>query len=520
MANLITGSSWLDWTNWARKEIVAPIARLIAPVRTGIAELESAVTGVANAVFDPITRHLNNLRFFGVAALLNSPRSIIRGKIKNAFQLESLKFYRVVESIRDSNATAITTILDDYVARIDSIELAVSSLLGRRLPIVEAISKDIHTLLGKGKEDDFPAAILALFDGVSDAFEGLLGELDIIARTNKDRNSSLSLDLGPGHFYEWVTCNTTVDKEAIRSDEERKQQQRLRHTMFKVVLTYIEEVDVSPSHFRSGGSGTTDSGSPGGFPLSSTSAKSVARSADGFMRAYAGLFAAAFEHIFVSSRPLASAGSGAPTGVADLYHDLPFTLKLQRPDLSKLAFAKPGYSAVAGNDIALELDSEFLAMKLATSSASVSAGLVRTAVNCVANGVWEISPNNPPLINTLASLISIPVYEIEKAIVYDVFRRFRIYVTDSKIDTSREFVVMHASMQVPDFSGHDRTEKELSAVIALTGADGELLNGLKTLLPDIPINLNEPHDIGSQSLAGMLHGTMKDALAVCYVASS
>lgn len=288
--------------------------------------------------------------------------------------------------------------------------------------------------------------------------------------------------------------------------------------MLKVILTYIEEVDLSPSHFKAGASETTGSGGPGGFPLSSVTAKSVASSADGFMRAYAGLFAAAFEHIFVSSRPFPSAGS--PTDASDLYHDLPFTLKLQRPDLSKLAFAKAGYSALGGKNVDLELDSEFLAMKLATNSAFVSAGLVRTAFNCVANGVWEISPNNPPLVNTIASLISIPIYEIEKAIVYDVFRRFRIYVTDSKIDTSSEFVLMHAAMRVPDFSGGDKTEKELSAVIALVGTDGELMKGLKALIPNIPLNLNEPPEVGSDELTKILHGTLKDALAACYVASS
>lgn len=515
-------NGWMDWT---KRQLVTAIK----PVETSVETLRHEVTAVARRVDDVPSEILEfisksafgNLSVVRLGEILNNPHAIIREKLQQALSLDSLKFYQLIRAFRNSKASAVTGILDDYLDRVDSIELAISALLGKRLPIVEAISKDIHVLLGKGDEKEFPAAILSLLDGVSGTLERVLRELGVIASRHGGATPS-PLDLEPGHFYDWVSCSTRIDQEALKGDKaRRRQQQKLRYTMLKVILTYIEDHDLSPSRFKSKAASQGEPTTIGGFPLSSTNARSVLENGGGFMRAYAGLCAAAFEHLFVSARPLSAAGAEASSSVAELYHDLPFSLKLQRPDLSRLAFAKPGYSAFGADKVDLELDSEFLAMKLATNGAVVSSGVVRTAINCVANGIWEISPNNPPLIETIASLIAIPIYEIEKAIIYDIFRRFRIYVSDSSLDTSHEFVLMHTSIRVPDFSGKGATEKDLSAVIALACTDADLLAGLKQLIPTLPLCLDEAHeDAAPDTVTRMLQGMMKDALAVCYVASA
>ena len=519
-------STWKDWTTNELVKAIAPVEASIATLKgeltDEVTKLAHRVDDVPSEIFKSISKSgLGRLSVVRLGEILNDPHAIIREMLRQALSLDSLKFYRIVRAFRDSTATAVTGILDDYLDRVDSIELAISALLGKRLPIVEAISKDIHVLLGKGDEKEFPAAILSLLDGVSGTLQRVLRELGVIASGNGGATPS-PLALEPGHFYDWVTCTTSIDQEALKDDKaRRRQQQKLRYTMLKVILTYIEDHDLSPSRFRSKAASQGEPTTIGGFPLSSTTARSVLENGGGFMRAYAGLCAAAFEHLFVSARPLSAAGSDASSSAAELYHDLPFTLKLQRPDLSRLAFGKPGYSAFGADKVDLELDSEFLAMKLATNSAIVSSGVVRTAINCVANGIWEISPNNPPLIEAIASLIAIPIYEIEKAIIYDIFRRFRIYVTDSRLDTSHEFVLMHASIRVPDFSGTAATEKDLNAVIALACMDTDLLAGLKQLIPTLPLCLDEAHeDAARDTVTGMLQGMLKDALAVCYVASS
>lgn len=512
--------------DWVMTDVLDPIKQAIKPIMDSIVDLGRKVSRVADgvppAIFRSISdKHLRNLRIVRVGEVINDPHAIIRDRIQQALRLDSFRCYQIVSAFRNSKATAVAGILDDYLDRADRVELAMSALLGSRLPIVEAISKDIHTLLGRGGENDFPAAILTLLDGVSDTMARVLRELGVIAG-NPGGAMCLRLDVGSGHFYDWVTCNTKIDRDEIGDDKHRRtQQQRLRYTMLKVILSHIEDVDLSPRQFRSGGASTGEAATSGGFPLSSTTARSVFKDSDGLMRAYAGLFAAAFEHVFVSARPLDAEGADAPSAASDLYHDLPFTLKLQRPDLARLALGKPGCSPFGADGVDLELDSEFLAMKLATNSACLSSGIARTAINCIANGIWEISPNNPPLVETIASMIAIPIHEIEKAIVYDIFRRFRIYVTDQRVDTSHEFVLMHASIRVPDFSGKGTTEKELKAVIALACTDGALLQGLRQLMPDLPLCLDEAQEEGARDkVTELLHGMMKDALAVCYVASS
>lgn len=515
-------NAWKEWATNELVEAIAPVEASIATLKGEVTKLTNRLDNVPSEIFKSINKSaLGNLSVARLGEILTNPHAIIREKLQQALSLDSLKFYQLIRAFRDSKATAVTGILDDYLDRVDSIELAISALLGKKLPIVEAISNDIHVLLGKGDEKEFPAAILSLLDGVSGSLESVLRELGVIASQNGGAMPS-PLDLEPGHFYDWVTCNTSIDQDALKNDKAmRRQQQKLRYTMLKVILTYIEDHDLSPSRFKSSAASKGEPTSIGGFPLSSTTARSVLENGEGFMRAYAGLCAAAFEHIFVSAKPLGTTEADASFAAADLYHDLPFTLKLQRPDLSKLAFSKPGYSAFGADKVDLELDSEFLAMKLATNSAVVSSGVVRTAINCVANGIWEISPNNPPLIETIASLIAILIYEIEKAIIYDIFRRFRIYVTDSSIDISHAFVLMHASIRVPDFSGKGATEKELKAVIALACTDADLLAGIKKLFPTLPLCLDEAHEDAARDTATrMLQGMLKDALAVCYVASS
>ncbi len=514
-------NGWMDWTKRQLVTAIKPVETSIKTLRDDVTAVSKRVDDVPSKILDSISKNaFGNLSVVRLGEILNNPHAIIREKLQQALSLDSLKLYQLIRAFRDSKATAVTGILDDYLDRVDSIELAISALLGKRLPIVEAISKDIHVLLGKGDETEFPAAILSLLDGVSGTLERVLSELGVIASRHGGATPS-PLDLEPGHFYDWVTCSTRIDQEALKDDKaRRRQQQKLRYTMLKVILTYIEDHDLSPSRFKSKAASQGEPTTIGGFPLSSTTARSALENG-GFMRAYAGLCAAAFEHLFVSARPLSAAGAEASSSAAELYHDLPFTLKLQRSDLSRLAFGKPGYSAFGADKVDLELDSEFLAMKLATNAAVVSSGVVRTAINCVANGIWEISPNNPPLIETIASLIAIPIYEIEKAITYDIFRRFRIYVTDSSLDTSHDFVLMHASIRFPDFSGKGATERDLNAVIALACTDSDLLAGLKQLIPTLPLCLDEAHeDAARDTVAGMLQGMMKDALAVCYVASS
>jgi hypothetical protein len=496
MGILPDGTSWNDWTGWARDTIVVPLERSVRGV----------AGNVEKAIFNPFTTHLGNLRFVQLAALINNPRVALRHQIRSRLPADRLRVHRITSTIRASNVDGLVGMLDDYLARLDSVELAFASLFGRKLPIIEAFSADLHTLLGRREPTaEFPSSILAMLEEVGDAFAGLLGELQVIAGGDRTPRAS---GLAPGHFYDWVCCRTAVDT-SIATDQQRKQQQRVRHTMVKVLLTYVDGVDLSPSRFTAGAQPSRHATSFGGFALSSVGTTSALRGAGGVLRAWSGLLAAAFEHVFVSSRPLESERAGAPS---DLYHDLPLTLKLQRPDLSALAFSKPGYSMFSPD---MELRSEFLAMKVAMTSAEVTSTAVRTAVTSIGNGIWEISPNNPPLVDTIASLVAASVYEMEKAILYDFLRRFRVYVTDQPIDTSGQFVIARATLHVPDFSGGTGTEKQLTAVVGVACEDRVLLDAARQVFGSLPVSLDDEDGIGSKSeIAGLLHGLMKDSLAV------
>lgn len=226
--------------------------------------------------------------------------------------------------------------------------------------------------------------------------------------------------------------------------------------------------------------------------------------------------ASAFEHIFISSKPEQSNG---PTDKSDFYHSLPLTLKMQRPDLSKIAFGKPGISNVGSID--LEIDSEFMAIKLATTNAQRTAGLIRTAAVCVGNGIWEVSPNNMPFVDTVASLISIPIFELEKSITYDIFRRFRVCVSGYTADVVNEFVLMQATISVPDFSESEKIEKTLHVFVVLSCNDKELFDAASSLLGKLPLILDDDGSYKpNNELARLLYGVMKDAIAASYLVSS
>ncbi|MEZ5292390.1 MAG: hypothetical protein R2745_15015 [Vicinamibacterales bacterium] len=485
-----------SWNGWAHAKIVQPIA--------------AAMGHVTGPVFGPFTSHLGNLRFPQLARLVNHPRATLRATLLGALSVDRLRFHRLLKGIRDSQVSGLVAMLDDYLTRLDSIEHAMSALAGRRLPIIEGLSQDLHTLLGPASQQKaFPASVVAMLEQAGDAFEGLLGALEVIAGSGHP--PAPPFDLPPGHFYDWVCCTTSVD--AGLTPQQKKEQQRLRQTMVKVLLAYIDGADIGPSWFKAGATPGHDAGGPG-FTWPSVSSTTVTRRADGALRAYAGLLAAAFEHVFVSSRPLASVGAGT---AADLYFDLPMSLKMQRPDLAALAFATPGVSAFQ----ALEHDSEYLAMRVATTTASVSAGGVRTAINAIGNGIWEISPNNPPLVDTVASAVAMTVYELEKALVYDLLRRFRVYLTDQPIDTSSQFLIATTTLVVPDFAGADRTEKTLTAAVGVACGDTALLAAARQVFGTLPIALDvSPGASPPAGIDGLLRGLMRDALAAATVLAS
>lgn len=43
-----------------------------------------------------------------------------------------------------------------------------------------------------------------------------------------------------------------------------------------------------------------------------------------------------------------------------------------------------------------------------------------------------VSPEDPPLVNTMVTLFVVAVHELEKTQIYDPLLRLRIYVTDSR----------------------------------------------------------------------------------------
>jgi len=76
-----------------------------------------------------------------------------------------------------------------------------------------------------------------------------LAELNIIS--NKQKKSNLG-NPGNGCFYDWINCNTEFDKNhKDASIENKKYQQRLRYSMMKVILSYVDDIDVSPERFKS-----------------------------------------------------------------------------------------------------------------------------------------------------------------------------------------------------------------------------------------------------------------------------
>lgn len=87
-----------------------------------------------------------------------------------------------------------------------------------------------------------------MLEQVGDAFEGLLGVLEVIA--GPGQAPAPPFDLPPGHFYDWVCCTTSVD--AGLSPQQKKEQQRLRQTMMKVLLAYVDGADIGPGSFKAG----------------------------------------------------------------------------------------------------------------------------------------------------------------------------------------------------------------------------------------------------------------------------
>jgi len=508
MNNPFTSSSWKDWTGWARKAVVSPVVK----------EVRAVGRPVTQALFGAVGEGLNRVRFPQLAALINNPHALLRDRLQQRFAVENLRVFNGVAAVRDAQVPALTAMLDDYLVRLDAVELAVSALLGRRLPVIEAFSADLHRLLGKAdpKRDpkDFPASLLCLFDEVTGTFHALLSQLQITQAAASQPSTLLNLQ--PGHFYGWVCCTTEVDKQ-ITSAEQKKQQQMLRQTMMKVMLSYIDNINLDPARLVRDGASALGQTSLGGFPLARLQADAALHNGSAFMRAYAGLFAAAFEHVFVSSRPLIATG---PAAGADLFHALPMTLKLQRADLARLAFVRRDASPWGDRQLDMELNCEFMAMRIATTLADVSAGMARTAINGLANGIWEISPNNPPLVDTLASLITIPIHALEKALVYDLLRRFRVYVTDKPLQPKGEFVIATMTMKVPDSSAASSTEKAFTAVVAVACDDRHLLDAARQLLGTLPVRLEDPGKLdGKPEAAKLLHGMLKDTLAAACVLS-
>lgn len=510
MSKKVTGvvSDWTDWTKWAFDAIVKPIRQSISGVAKAVHEY----------IFGPIAKKIKNLRIIKFAQLLNDPHEAIRNQIITHLKAEDFKLYQIFAVIRNSKAEGLVKMVDDYLTRLDAIKFAVEAMVGTRLPIIDGISSDIHTILGGKKAGvEFPASVLAFFDSTSGSFKNVLVELELISAQKSD--PAHTFDLAPGHIYDWICCKTVVDQQATEVD--KKAQQRLRLNMLKVILSYIDNVEINPNQFINRALAIKDSNQShltfGGFAHSSASLKSIGANSDGMLRAYAGIIAAAFEHIFVSSKPLACQDGTKPE---DRYHDLPLSLKIQRPDLSKLAFSKPGYSAMGNAE--LEANAEFLAMKVAATTAKVTAGMTHKIINCICNGIWEVSPNNLPLVDTVASLVAIPIFELEKAVLYDVLRRFRVYVVNGTETSGGQFEIMRASLKVPNFTISDNTENQLTAVVAVTCQDKDLLSAATTVFGSLPVKLDadDQSQYQDNELVKLLHGTMKDALAVCYVATA
>lgn len=482
--------------------------------------VKSIANLINDSLFAPFVKKLNNFNFGGYARLLNNPRQQVGKALEENLNLEQMGMVKIVRAIRESGSEPVEKILDDYLDRMDSIEWAISSLIGRKLPIVEAISADLHQILQKTNEPStLPSAIITLLDEVSNIFKTLLVELKLIAKKNEHHHWG---KLKYGYFYDWVNCNTEIDKKhQDLSTEDRKSQQRLRYTMMKVILSYVEDVDVSPDRFRSVATDVL-SNEPETYPaqapipLSSYSGQSSAMLGKALMRPYAGLIAAAFEHIFISGE---QGLSSLDEVLTDLYRELPLTLKLQKPELFKSSMKTKGN--LVFNDIDLEIDSELMAIKLATMNARYTSDLVQTAIVCIGNGIWEVSPNNPPLVETIASFVSVLVYELEKAITYDLLRRFRVYVSDKPIIKSSDNTLMIASIKVPDFSDNEATEKTMTAIISLTQNDEALLGGLRKILGQLPVKLDSDHLPGRESeIARLLEGMLKDAVAISAIAVS
>ena len=52
-------------------------------------------------------------------------------------------------------------------------------------------------------------------------------------------------------------------------------------------------------------------------------------------------------------------------------------------------------------------------MKISTASANITAGVTYKLINCICNRIWEIGANNVPLVDAVASMFSIPIFEME-----------------------------------------------------------------------------------------------------------
>ncbi len=478
----------------------------------------TALKNIAHFITDyllaPAHKNLKNINFGGLASLINNPQRQVHKALNDRINLDKLSVYKIISALRTSKTEPIEEILDNYLERIDGLEWALTSLAGKKLPIVEAVSADLHQLLrNPDSASPFSSSLKALLDEVSNIYKALLAEFNIIAW--KDKKLKLG-DIKYGHFFDWVSCKTEVDRqrEGI-SAEDRKAQQCLRYTMMKVILSYLDNVNLDTDSFRSIAKNEakkeseTETINVQAIP-GAQSGQSADILSNGAMKLYAGVIAATFEHIFISTRRDASQQSG---NVVDQYQALPLTLKIQKPELLKTSMRVAGNNSF--NDVDLEITSELLAMKLATTNANYSSGLVHTAIVCIANGIWEISPNNPPLVETIASFVSVVVYEIEKAITYDLLHRFRIYITDKPIKTDNNCVLMISSMQVPDYSESEATEKTVKAIIALRNTDDDLINALRGIFGQLPLNLDvDDVSLESNQLARLLHGLLKDTLAI------
>ena len=95
----------------------------------------------------------------------------------------------------------------------------------------------------------------------------------------------------------------------------------------------------------------------------------------------------------------------------------------------------------------------------------------------------------------------------------------RVKVREAKI-TRTALVLVGRVLDGADFSDSKRTEKELTAIVAVNTGDTVLRDAAYSLFKQLPIDLDN-HEIDDQNeFAKYLHGTMKDALAAAYVISS